>query len=80
MSYVVHLKRTAERELRRLPSKVHDRIVKQLLFLQATPRPHGARKLRGRDEYRLRVGDYRVLYIVNESEKRIEIIAVGHRK
>ena len=80
MSYIVYLKRSAEKELSRIPSTVHDRIVKRLLSLEENPRPSGVRKLRGRDEYRLRVGDCRILYIINESEKKIEIVAVGHRK
>ena len=80
MSYVVYLKRSAEKELSRLNSTVHGRVVKRLLSLEENPRPPGVRKLRGRDEYRLRVGHHRILYIINESEKKIEIVAVGHRK
>lgn len=80
MSYVVYLKRSAEKELSRLESEVHDRIVKRLFSLQDDPRPHNVKKLQGRNEYRLRVGDYRVLYIIDESAKKIEVVAVGHRK
>ncbi len=80
MSYVVYLKRPAEKELSRLDSKVHDRIVKRLLSLQDNPRPYNVKKLRARDEYRLRVGDYRVLYIIDEPAKKVEVVAVGHRK
>lgn len=80
MSYDVYIKRSAEKELRHLHSTVHDRIIKRLLSLEEDSRPSGARKLHGRDEYRLRVGDYLILYIINESEKKIEIVAIGHRK
>ncbi len=44
------------------------------------PRPHGSRKLRGSEQYRLRVGTYRILYTVDDSHHLVEIIAVGHRK
>ena len=66
MSYAVLLKASAERELTRLPDRLHDRIVKHLLKLSEQPRPPGSRKLQGTDAYRLRVGDYRVLYEVDD--------------
>jgi len=80
MPYVVNVKRSAEKELSRLPARIHDRIVGHLLSLGENPRPRMAKRLRGRDEYRLRVGDYRILYIIDESAKEIEIVAVGHRR
>ncbi len=80
MSYDVFLKRSAEKELARLPSKVHQRVIKRLLTLKANPRPPGAKKLGGGESYRLRVGDYRVLYTINETLRKIEVSAVGHRR
>lgn len=80
MSYVVKLKRSAEKELDRLPSKTHDRIVKVLLSLKEDPIPHGTKKLRGRDGYRIRVGDYRILYTIDELDKKVELFSVAHRK
>ncbi len=49
MAYVVNLKRLAEKELERLPAKIHDRIIECLISLKEYPRPAGVKKLRGRD-------------------------------
>ena len=80
MAYLVTLKRSAEKELARLPGEIHDRVIERLIALQGNPRPAGARKLRGREGYRIRIGDYRVLYIVNDSERRVEVFSVAHRR
>jgi len=80
MPYVVQLKRSAEKELDGLPQEVHQRIIKRLLALKANPRPHGAKKLGGAERYRLRVGDYRVLYTIDDEFQKIEVSAVGHRR
>ncbi|MCX5888678.1 MAG: type II toxin-antitoxin system RelE/ParE family toxin [Deltaproteobacteria bacterium] len=80
MLYLVHLKRSAEKELAGLPREVHRRIVKRLLALQGNPRPQGAKKLGGGDAYRIRVGDYRVLYTIDDAFQKIEVSAVGHRR
>jgi mRNA interferase RelE/StbE len=80
MHYIVHLKRSAEKELADLPREVHQRIIKRLLTLKANPRPPGAKKLGGGDRYRIRVGDYRVLYTIDDALQKIEVSAVGHRR
>ncbi|MBI5816026.1 MAG: type II toxin-antitoxin system RelE/ParE family toxin [Nitrospinae bacterium] len=69
-----------EKELDALPDRVCERIINAIAALARLPVPRGAVKLRGRDEYRIRVGDYRVLYIVDIPAKTIEIVAVAHRK
>jgi len=80
MPYVVHLKRSAEKELADLPQEMQKRIIKRLLTLKAIPRPQGAKKLGGGDRYRIRVGDYRVLYTIDGALQKIEVSAVGHRR
>jgi len=80
MPYVVYLKRSAEKELDRLPVEVHNRIVKRLISLKDNPRPFGTKKHLGREGYRIRVGNYRILYIIDDKEKKIEIVSVAHRK
>ena len=80
MPYAVHLKRSAEKELGDLPREVHQKIIKRLLALKANPRPPGVKKLGGGERYRIRVGDYRVLYTIDETIKKIEVSAVGHRR
>jgi mRNA interferase RelE/StbE len=80
MPYTVKLKRSAEKELGNLPAKIHDRVINILLSLKENPLPRNSKKLRGREGWRIRVGDYRILYIIDESVKNIEVISVAHRK
>ncbi len=78
--YEVRIKASAEREMDRLSANVAHRIAKAILSLETSPRPRGCKKLRGRIEYRLRAGNYRILYVVDDVARTIEVIAVGHRK
>jgi mRNA interferase RelE/StbE len=78
--YTVYLKRSAEKELEELPPKTHDRIIAALSSLKNNPFPHNANKLHGREGARIRVGNYRILYIVDAADKRIEVISVADRK
>jgi mRNA interferase RelE/StbE len=80
MPFTVELKRSAEKELQSLPAKVHDRITRALLTLKDNPFPHNAKKLHGRQGIRVRVGKYRILYVVHSAEKRIEGFSVADRK
>ena len=79
-SHTILIKRSAEKEMDRLPEKVFERVAKTILALESNPRPRGCAKLRGVEEYRLRVGSYRILYTVDDENCRIEIMAVGHRR
>lgn len=79
MPYLVKLKRSAEKELEHLPEKIHDRIVAALIALKNNPLPVGAKKLHGREGYRIRVGDYKILYVVDDSKQKIEVFSVAHR-
>jgi len=80
MAYSVALKRSAEKELEVLPEKIHDHIVSQLISFKENPRPAGIIKLRGRPGYRKRVGDYRILYTVDDNKKIVEVVSIAHRK
>ena len=80
MNYHVVLKRSAEKELNRLHGELFERIQRKLLSLADNPRPVGIQKLQGEDTYRLRVGDYRILCLIDDTAKRIEIISVAHRR
>ncbi len=80
-SYRVEWKRSAERELRRLPKEAIARLVKLAASLEADPFPKGARKLTGAEHtWRLRAGDYRIVYSVEGDRLVVEIIRVSHRK
>jgi mRNA interferase RelE/StbE len=79
VSYEVRIIRSAEKDMDKLPEAVHDRISKRITALEDNPRPRGVKKLSDRNEYRLRVGNYRILYTINDSESIVTIVAVGHR-
>jgi mRNA interferase RelE/StbE len=78
--YEVQIVLSAEKELDRLPLIFHNRIVERILSLEENPRPKGIKKLSGREEYRLRAGDYRILYIINDKDRIVTVMAVGHRR
>lgn len=80
MTYTVRVRRSAEKELERLHDSIHARLTKHILALQDIPRSQGIKKLSNREEYRLRVGQYRILYTIDDEEKIVEIVAVGHRR
>ena len=80
-SYKIEWKRSATRELRKLPREAVSRILQAVEELSAHPYPTGVRKLVGSEQtYRIRIGDYRVVYSVFSSTLIIQIIRVGHRK
>jgi len=80
-SYKVEWKRSAAKELRDLPKAVIARILNAVEQLSTNPYPAGVRKLVGSEHtYRIRVGDYRVLYTVTSSSLIVEVIRVGDRK
>ena len=80
-SYKIEWKRSATRELRKLPREAVSRILQAIEELSIDPYPTGVRKLVGSEQtYRIRIGDYRVVYSVFSSTLIIQIIRVGHRK
>jgi mRNA interferase RelE/StbE len=78
--YTVEIKRSAEREMDRLSEDVHRRITEGILALETNPRPPASRKLRGGKGYRVRIGDYRVLYTTDDEVRRILVYSVAHRR
>jgi len=78
--YEARLRPAAAREYRRLQGRLRDRIRTAIDALAFDPRPVGAAKLAGRDDYRIRVGDYRVVYAVDEAERLVIVGRVGHRR
>lgn len=80
MACEVRIVSAAEKEMDKLPAAVHKRISRRILTLEDNPRPKGAKKLSGREEYGLRIGDYRVLYTVDDKNEVVTIFAVGHRR
>ncbi len=80
MNYRVSIVRSAQSEFSELPTFVRARMEPRLLALANNPRPHGSQKLRQTDRYRIRVGDYRVIYAINDLERSLIILSIGHRK
>lgn len=80
MVYTVRLKPRAEQDLDRLPLPVARRIWQKLLALEQIPRPHGAIKLEGSEGYRIRIGDYRVVYTDDDGEGVVDVVRVAHRR
>ena len=79
MAYQLEVSHTAHRQIRRLPSLSQERINTAIYSLSRNPRPTGSKKLTAREGYRIRVGDYRVLYIVNDNTKTVTIYRVMAR-
>jgi mRNA interferase RelE/StbE len=79
--YALLIKRSAERDLRRLPRVLFERVNERILSLRDDPRPHGVRKLSGALEgWRVRVGDYRILYQIDDEAQTVTIVRVRHRR
>jgi mRNA interferase RelE/StbE len=79
-SYSVQIKPSAAKELEELPAKDRLRVVARINSLADDPRPVGSTKLSTREIYRLRQGDYRILYIIEDQVLRVLVIAVAHRR
>jgi mRNA interferase RelE/StbE len=80
MAFEIHIRNSAQKELNKVPEQVHKRVIGAVQRLKDNPIPPGAKRLRGYDWFRIRIGDYRVLYGVDFSTKRIDIYSVAHRK
>ena len=79
--YAVDIKPSARRELESLSDRLIERLVPKIEGLATNPRPSGCRKLRGyKDLWRIRVGDYRVVYIVDDDRKMLSVTRIAHRR
>jgi len=80
MKWRIVFARTAEKELAKLSSENQLRLGRAIRSLENDPVPASAKRLKGRHEFRLRVGDYRVLYILEYEHRILTISAIGHRR
>lgn len=79
--YDIVFTRSARKELEQLPADISDRILRKIRELANDPRPHGARKLSGTHGlWRLRVGDYRIVYEILKDAKMLEVGRIRHRR
>lgn len=78
--YQIKLDRRVEKELDKIPDKRFDKIRKVILSLKDNPRPFGVKKLSNQEHWRIRVGEYRILYEIDDKDKVITIFRIKHRK
>lgn len=80
MPYIVELSLSAQKQFNNLPNSMAERVQAKLLELEENPRPMGCKKLKGRPAYRIRIGDYRAIYTINDNILTVIIIKIGHRR
>lgn len=79
--FEVFLERAAEADLKRLSKEIFDRIIPHIKALAKDPRPPGCRKLSGsKNDWRIRIGDYRILYEVDDKARTAKVFRVKHRR
>lgn len=80
MPYRVTILPAADRMIAQLPKQMRARIADRLAGLSINPRPPGSIKLSGLEAYRIRIGDYRVIYTIQDQQLIVHVIDVGHRR
>ncbi|MGH7858525.1 MAG: type II toxin-antitoxin system RelE family toxin [Candidatus Binatia bacterium] len=80
VTYALSTLPRAEKALAKIQQDQRERIAKAIDALAKEPRPHGSTKLSGRDGYRIRVGQYRAVYEIDDEKKTVTILDVGHRR
>jgi mRNA interferase RelE/StbE len=78
--YSVGIKRTAAKELEDLPPRERRRVIARIYDLAGDPRPPGSEKLSGQEKYRIRQGNLRVLYEIDDRLASLTIVKIGHRR
>jgi len=78
--YTIELSKKAQKQLDKLSDSIANPILNAIGELASNPRPLGYKKLKGRDGYRIRVGDYRIIYDIYDNQLIVLIVVLGHRK
>ncbi len=79
-SYSIEIKRSAAKELAELPKQDRLRVIARIEQLAHDPRPSGSEKLSGQERYRVRQGDYRILYEIHDHVLVVVVVRIGHRR
>lgn len=79
-AYELFLHASVEKELARLPSRMQQRVRECISDLRLEPRPRGCKKLMGLNAYRIRIGDNRVLYRIDDAARQLFVYRIGHRR
>ncbi len=80
MKYTVYIERYAQKQIMKLDKTIIPVIKNVIGKLAANPRPRGYKKLKGEEAYRIRVGNYRIIYEIEEDRILVTVVSVGHRK
>ena len=78
--YKIEIKKSAVKELNKLPDNDLKKIIRKIQNLADTPRPSDCKKLTGEEKYRIRSGNYRILYLIEDDILTIYVIKIGHRR
>ena len=78
--YRITIKKSAAKELEDIPKKDLRKIVKRIQSLAENPRSHGSQKLSHKEQYRIRQGDYRIVYSIEDKDSLIDIVKIAHRR
>jgi mRNA interferase RelE/StbE len=78
--YKIELRRLAQRSLDKLPARDFNTVLSAVKSLADSPRPKGVEKLKGVGLWRVRQGDYRVVYSIDDTQRLVVIVRVGHRR
>lgn len=79
-TYHVTISKSAQKRLDKVSDSIANRLIAAIYILAEDPRPPGCKKLKGRDAYRIRVGDYRIIYQIFDNTLIVSVIDVGDRK
>ena len=80
MKYELFIEKAALKELSKIPSKEQSRIITSIKNLTEEPRPPGVKKLTGREAWRIRIGNYRIIYEIQDDKLVVLVVHIGHRK
>ena len=80
MTYRIEILRSAQRQIAKIDRQDQSRIVMAIRDLASSPRPAGCKKLSSRPAWRIRVGDYRVIYEIHDDQLLILVVTIGHRR
>jgi len=80
MSHTLYILPRAQKALKSIPIDAYQSIRDKIFSLSAVPRPHGCVKLSGREGWRIRIGNYRVIYEINDYRRMVTILDIGDRK
>ena len=78
--YRIEIKKSAGKELKKIKRKDQERIIERIRGLAQNPRPPGSKKLSGEEKYRIRQGDYRILYQIFDDTVLVVIVKIAHRR